>query len=166
MGRTKSAKSGFTLIELLVVVSVIWALLAIFIPVMARVPASAKSVICPSRMRTFGQGLVLYANANRDVLPPARLPNLDDDRWRSRILGGVKYRPTFLTIMALGIANREMSPPMCLLNARFLRQPLPHAFVLTSLLPYLPFRNSAEAVREMLHRPKLNGVSNPDPFPL
>jgi len=42
---------------------------------------------------------VLYANLHKDALVPGRLPKLDDDHWRARVVGGWKYRPTFLTLM-------------------------------------------------------------------
>jgi len=107
----RKAKPGFTLIEVLVITSIIGVLVSILMPAASHARAAAKSVICLTRLRTLDQGLVLYANANHDALPPARLPNLDDDRWRSRILGGLKYRPTFLALMANEVGLQPFNDP-------------------------------------------------------
>ncbi len=81
------------------VISIIGLLLSILMPALSNARTSARTTVCLTRLRTAGQGLLLYANDNRDVLVPARLPKIDDDHWRFRVVGGIKYRPTFLTIM-------------------------------------------------------------------
>ena len=73
-------RSAFTLIELLVVISITGVLLSILMPALSSARRSAKSAICLTRLRTAGQGLVLYANDSHDTLPPARMPKLDDDK--------------------------------------------------------------------------------------
>ncbi len=98
--RNARRRPAFTLIELMVVIAIIGLLIGILVPALSRSRQAARSLICRTRLRTVGQGLVLYANANRDVLVPARLPKIDDNNWRLRVPGGVKYRPTFLTMMA------------------------------------------------------------------
>ncbi len=95
----RKATHGFTLIELLVVVAIIGLLVSILAPALSSARRTAKSTICLTRLRTMGQGLVLYANVNKDVLVPGRLPKLDDNHWRAKIVGGIKYRPTFLVMM-------------------------------------------------------------------
>ncbi len=90
---------AFTLIELLVSIAIIGLLVSILLPSLSRARAVARSAVCMSRLRTAGQGLVLYANNNRDTLVPGRMPKIDDFNWRNRVVGGVKYRPTFLTMM-------------------------------------------------------------------
>ncbi len=96
---TRRGRSAFTLIELLVVIAIIGVLVSLLVAALSSARRQAKSTICLTRLRTAGQGLVLYANDNRDVLVPGRLPKIDDERWRIRVVGGVKYRPTFLTMM-------------------------------------------------------------------
>ncbi len=110
MGRQR-ARPGFTLIELLVVIAIIAVLISILMPAASRARASSKGVVCLSRLRNLGQGLLLYSNNNHDALPPARLPKLDDDRWRSRILGGIKYRPTFLAMMGNEVGLKPFEDP-------------------------------------------------------
>ncbi len=110
---THGMKPAFTLIELLVVIAVIGLLVAILMPALAGARRQAKATVCLTRLRTVGQGLVLYANINKDVLVPGRLPKIDDDHWRIPIAGGIKYRPTFLTMMAsqLGLPPFEDPQP-------------------------------------------------------
>ena len=62
-------RRGFTLIELLVVVGVIAVLMAILLPALAAAQRSAKSVSCSSQMRQIGIATIMYAQANRDLLP-------------------------------------------------------------------------------------------------
>ena len=109
--RNQSRSFGFTLIELLVVVSIVGTLVSILMPAASRARTSAKSVVCLSRLRNLGQGLILYSNSNREMLPPARLPKIDDQQWRSRILGGVKYRPTFLAMMGHEVGLKPFNDP-------------------------------------------------------
>jgi prepilin-type processing-associated H-X9-DG protein len=99
------------LIELLVVIAIIGLLVSILVPALSAARRSAKGAICLTRLRTMGQGLVLYANDNKDDLVPGRLPKIDDDHWRMRVAGGIKYRPTFLTMMASQIGLPPFDEP-------------------------------------------------------
>jgi len=108
-----SNRRAFTLIELLIVISIIALLVSILIPALSAARRSAKAVICLTRLRTAGQGLTLYANENRDVLVPARLPKVDDDHWRFRLADKrLKYRPTFLTMMESQVGLPPFEDPM------------------------------------------------------
>jgi len=99
---------GFTLIELLVVVSVIGMLVAIMIPFLSKARSSAKSTLCSTRLRTMGQGLVAYANEYEDVLVPGRMPK----PWVVGVEGGMKYRPTFLTMMESQMGLPPFAQPL------------------------------------------------------
>ena len=90
---------AFTIIELLVVIAIIGLLASVLMPALSRARTEGKSTLCMTRLRTLGQGIVLYAEANSDKLLPGRMPKLDDENWQVEILGGVKYRPTFLAMM-------------------------------------------------------------------
>ena len=107
-----TARAAFTLIELMVAVAIIGLLVAILVPALSSARRSAKTAICLTRLRTVGQGLVLYANDHQDTLVPGRLPKIDDDHWRMRIAGGIKYRPTFLTMMASQLGLPPFDEPM------------------------------------------------------
>lgn len=108
----KSGKRAFTLIELLVSVAIIGLLISILIPALSRARQMAKGTVCMTRLRTAGQGLVLYANENRDVLVPGRLPGIDDDHWRIKVVGGVKYRPSFLVMMESQVGIPPFEEPL------------------------------------------------------
>ena len=107
----RGVSAAFTLIELLVVIAIIGVLMSILIPALSRARMTAKSTVCSTRLRTMGQGLVLYANDNYDTLVPARLPKIDNDHWRFRLKKGYKYRPTFLTMMASQIGLPPFDDP-------------------------------------------------------
>ena len=92
--------AGFTLIELLVSIAILGLLIALLAPGLSRARKQAKSTLCLTRLRTIGQGLVLYADENDDLLVPGRMPRVDDEHWQVYIAGGLKYRPTFLAMMA------------------------------------------------------------------
>lgn len=104
-------RPGFTLIELLVVIAIIAVLIGVLLPALSRARHQAKSVICLSRLRTFGQGFALYANDNKDSLVPGRLPRVDDDHWRAKVEGGVKYRPTFLALVSTQVQLKPFDEP-------------------------------------------------------
>jgi prepilin-type N-terminal cleavage/methylation domain-containing protein/prepilin-type processing-associated H-X9-DG protein len=110
--RFPNSARGFTLIEVLVTIAIIGVLVSILIPSLSKARALAKSTICLTRLRTFGQGMILYANVNGDIMPPARMPKVDKDRWRIRIEGGMKYRPTFLAMMAHQVGLQPFEEPL------------------------------------------------------
>lgn len=62
---------GWTLIELLVVVSVLTVLVALFIPVGRSISAGGLQAKCLNNLRTFGNGIILYA-ADHQGLPDDR----------------------------------------------------------------------------------------------
>jgi prepilin-type N-terminal cleavage/methylation domain-containing protein len=68
---------GFTLIELLVVIGIIAILVGILLPVLSRVREQSKRTACLANLRTIGQAMIMYANANRDRLPIGELPAND-----------------------------------------------------------------------------------------
>jgi prepilin-type N-terminal cleavage/methylation domain-containing protein/prepilin-type processing-associated H-X9-DG protein len=92
-------RRAFTLIELLVVVAIIATLMAILLPSLSKARAQARGTACLHNLHVLGQGLNMYALEHRDVLPPGRLPKVDNENWQTRVYGGMKYRPTFLTMM-------------------------------------------------------------------
>lgn len=64
-----SSRIGFTLVELLTVIAIIGILAAILIPVVGTVRQSARSASAAVTLRDLGNGLRLYCNDNKNILP-------------------------------------------------------------------------------------------------
>jgi prepilin-type processing-associated H-X9-DG protein/prepilin-type N-terminal cleavage/methylation domain-containing protein len=103
--------TGFTLLELLVVVSIIALLISLVLPSLSRARESARATICLTNLRTFSQGMTMYSTEHEGELPPGRLPRLDDEHWRALVMGGWKYRPTFLAMMGTNVALTPFDDP-------------------------------------------------------
>jgi len=106
-----AAALGFTLIELLVVVSIIALLLSILIPTLSNARKQTKAAVCASNLHVIGQGLFTYTQNNADVLPPGRLPKIDDCNAYAVIRGGRKYRPTFLAVLGAEVGLPAFDDP-------------------------------------------------------
>ncbi len=63
------ARSAFTLIELLVVVAIVGVLVALLLPALGRARQAAKDTVCLVGLRSIGQAVVMYADANREHYP-------------------------------------------------------------------------------------------------
>ena len=68
-------RQAFTLIELLVVISIIALLIGILLPALSAARQTANAATCLSRLRNIGQGLYIYANENKQSLPPGTSNN-------------------------------------------------------------------------------------------
>ena len=62
--KSVNKKRAFTLIELLVVIAIIALLLSVLMPSLSKAREAAKSVICSTRLRQIGLGIMLYSEAN------------------------------------------------------------------------------------------------------
>lgn len=73
------SRAAFSLVELLIVIGIIAALLAFLLPVVSRVREAARSTVCLSNLRQWGQAHQMYLSVNR----AKTLPEQDDNsnRW-------------------------------------------------------------------------------------
>lgn len=106
-------RRGFTLIELLVVVAIIALLISILLPTLSSARQQARGVQCATQLRTLAQGVVIYQNQNRDVLPPSRLPKDSSSSCDPYgiIYGRKKYRPTFVASMSPSVGVPPFEDP-------------------------------------------------------
>lgn len=66
-------RAGFTLIELLVVISIIAVLMGIVLPSLGKAREASRSLKCKANLRSIGQGLQMYMDAeSNETLPSVR----------------------------------------------------------------------------------------------
>ncbi|MEX0744291.1 MAG: DUF1559 domain-containing protein [Phycisphaeraceae bacterium] len=65
--------TAFTLIELLVVISIIALLIALLLPALQQARDSARTVQCGNNLRQMTLGMHMYADENRNHLPPDKV---------------------------------------------------------------------------------------------
>lgn len=109
---SSSRLRAFTLIELLVAISIIALMVSLLLPAMSAARQTGTAAQCLGNLRTLGQGLVMYTTDHADQLVPGRLPKIDNDNWRTLVLGGFKYRPTFLAMMGTNVGIQAFADPM------------------------------------------------------
>lgn len=73
---------ALTLIEVLVVIAILTVLLALLVPVLAKVRNSSRAVQCTSNLRGIGAAFLSYANANQGRLPD---PGFAEKSWEQMI---------------------------------------------------------------------------------
>src|SRR4051812_3383558 len=110
MESRRSHAGAFTLVELLGGIGIISILVAILLPALARAREQAKRVMCASNLRQIGIGTVMYAQANRDCIPPqgAGFPWNGDVLYTNFDPGGDGYYPLGQLLRAYHTGGRGM----------------------------------------------------------
>jgi general secretion pathway protein G len=95
--RRTRTRSAFTLVELLTVIAIIGILAAILIPVVGRVRESARQNQCLSQVRQLALAARMYAQDNKNMLPPAMVDSAGGaTTWYQSIAGYLSIDPSLL----------------------------------------------------------------------
>src|SRR5437764_14624798 len=97
-GFTARLGGGFTLVELLVVIGIIGVLFSILLPSLAKARAQAQTVRCSSNLRTFAQAWLMYADQNKRVSCPGRMPGKGSQTTVFYLGDGTQYRPRWYAL--------------------------------------------------------------------
>ncbi|MEW6158822.1 MAG: prepilin-type N-terminal cleavage/methylation domain-containing protein [Verrucomicrobiota bacterium] len=91
MRRIAKRRGAFTLIELLVVIAIIAILAALLLPALRLAIASAQGTACLNNIRQLHLGWQMYADDNRDWLPPNH--GNEDPTWVGGLMCYENYPP-------------------------------------------------------------------------
>ena len=97
------APRAFTLVELLVVIGIIGVLTSLLMPALASARRAANTAQCASNLRQLATGWQSYANQNKRVSVPGRLPTLAKPSGVYDLDNGLQYRPRWYEL--LGAVN-------------------------------------------------------------
>ena len=94
---------AFTLVELLVVIGIIGILTALLMPALSSARRTANTVKCASNLRQLATAWQSYANQNKRVSVPGRLPTMAKPNGVYDLDNGLQYRPRWYEL--LGAVN-------------------------------------------------------------
>lgn len=108
---SRNRDHAFTLVELLVVIGIIAVLVSMLLPSLNKARESSRKVACASNMRSVGQAILMYTNANKGVLPFAYSTGYNTD-WMNLVINALdsKQSATFGGNRSGGIRNMFRCP--------------------------------------------------------
>lgn len=92
-------RRAFTLVELLVVIGIIGILMALLLPALGSARKSAQTVQCASNLRQLGTAWQMYANQNKRISCPGRLPLTGRPNGVYDLDNGLQYRPRWYELL-------------------------------------------------------------------
>ena len=104
-------RRAFTLVELLVVIGIIAILIAILLPVLNKVKEQANATKCMANMRELAKNWYQYANENKGLSAPGRLPKFDPVDSPYWIGNGMQYRPHWYELFGAIMKNYASRKP-------------------------------------------------------
>lgn len=66
----RRGRRAFTIVDVLVSIAVIMVLISLMMPALTKATETAHRVVCSSNVRQIGIGMLMYADANKDQIPP------------------------------------------------------------------------------------------------
>lgn len=92
-------RRAFTLVELLVVIGIIAILMGLLLPALGGARKSAQTVQCASNLRQLATGWQMYANQNKRISVPGRLPTSGTPDGVYDLDNGEQYRPRWYELL-------------------------------------------------------------------
>ncbi len=121
--RKKQLVRGFTLTEMLVVMGIIAVLVAVLFPIVVAARESGNRTVCSANLRSLGQSMTMYAQANRNCLPN---DPKNDGKWYDFDRGNivlVNLNDRYIRTPKVFFCPSDPNPPPKLITVGELDQP-------------------------------------------